>query len=115
MDVDSTVPVVKSMLLLDSEGKRIAVKYYAPEWYAFHQSNTNFPPGRMLQTFFGCLLLACLTRQLSRRSTVTAQANYEKSVFSKTSRTNARLEGAAVQRGCARTPVFALQRLWSLC
>ncbi|KAK9836146.1 hypothetical protein WJX81_004488 [Elliptochloris bilobata] len=57
MDVDPTVPVVKSMLLLDSEGKRIAVKYYAPEW-----------------------------------ATVTAQANYERSVFSKTSRTNARLE-----------------------
>lgn len=32
MDVDPTVPVVKSLLLLDSEGKRIAVKYYAPEW-----------------------------------------------------------------------------------
>lgn len=35
MEVDPTVPVVKNMLLLDSEGKRIAVKYYAPEWYFF--------------------------------------------------------------------------------
>ena len=32
MDVDGTVPVVKNMLLLDSEGKRIAVKYYDAEW-----------------------------------------------------------------------------------
>ena len=29
---DPTVPVVKNLLLLDSEGKRIAVKYYASEW-----------------------------------------------------------------------------------
>lgn len=28
MDVDPTCPVVKSMLLLDNEGKRIAVQYY---------------------------------------------------------------------------------------
>ncbi len=31
--VDPTVPVVKNMLLLDSEGKRIAVKYYGSDWY----------------------------------------------------------------------------------
>ncbi|EIE23550.1 zeta-cop, subunit of COP-I complex [Coccomyxa subellipsoidea C-169] len=30
--VDPTVPVVKNMLLLDSEGKRIAVKYYGSDW-----------------------------------------------------------------------------------
>lgn len=53
--VDPTCPVVKNMLLLDSEGKRIAVKYYSPEW-----------------------------------SNVQQQANFEKSVFSKTSRINAR-------------------------
>ena len=28
MDIDATVPTVKNMLLLDSEGKRVAVKYY---------------------------------------------------------------------------------------
>jgi hypothetical protein len=55
--VDPTTPVIGNMLLLDSEGKRIAVQYYSPEW-----------------------------------STVTVQANYEKSVFAKTSRTNARGE-----------------------
>lgn len=32
MEADPTCPVVKSMLLLDSEGKRIAVKYFSPEW-----------------------------------------------------------------------------------
>lgn len=30
--VDLTVPLVKNMLLLDSEGKRIAVKYYGNDW-----------------------------------------------------------------------------------
>lgn len=32
--VDPTCPIVKNMILLDSEGKRIAVKYYSQEWYA---------------------------------------------------------------------------------
>lgn len=32
MEVDSTVPVVQNMLLLDSEGKRIAVKYFDQQW-----------------------------------------------------------------------------------
>ena len=32
MDVDPTVPVVKNLLLLDSEGKRIAVKYFSSDW-----------------------------------------------------------------------------------
>ena len=30
--VDATTPKVKNLLLLDSEGRRIAVQYYAPEW-----------------------------------------------------------------------------------
>ena len=30
--MDPTVPQVKSVLLLDSDGKRIAVKYFSPEW-----------------------------------------------------------------------------------
>ncbi len=32
MVVDSTCPAVLNLLLLDSEGKRIAVKYFSPEW-----------------------------------------------------------------------------------
>ena len=39
MEVDPTVPVVKNMLLLDSEGKRIAVKHYAAEWSASDKSS----------------------------------------------------------------------------
>ncbi|GBF91367.1 hypothetical protein Rsub_04107 [Raphidocelis subcapitata] len=61
MALDPTCPKVKNLLLLDSEGKRIAVKYYSPEW-----------------------------------STVNSQANYEKSVWGKTSRTNARGEAEIV-------------------
>ena len=29
--VDPTIPVVKNLLLLDSEGRRIAVKYFTPD------------------------------------------------------------------------------------
>eukprot|EP00193_Tetraselmis_chui_P008752 CAMPEP_0177763288 /NCGR_PEP_ID=MMETSP0491_2-20121128/6792_1 /TAXON_ID=63592 /ORGANISM="Tetraselmis chuii, Strain PLY429" /LENGTH=189 /DNA_ID=CAMNT_0019279387 /DNA_START=83 /DNA_END=652 /DNA_ORIENTATION=+ len=61
MDVDPTCPVVRNMLLLDNEGKRIAVKYFGED---------------------------C--------TTVPAQANYEKSVFTKTSRTNARGEAEII-------------------
>lgn len=31
---DTTCPRVKNLLLLDAEGRRIAVKYFSPEWYA---------------------------------------------------------------------------------
>lgn len=52
---------MRNMLLMDSEGKRIAVKYFSPEW-----------------------------------GTVPAQANYEKAVWNKTSKTNARGEAEIV-------------------
>ena len=32
MTIDPTIPRVSSMLLLDAEGKRIAVKYFTSEW-----------------------------------------------------------------------------------
>ncbi|KAF8085751.1 hypothetical protein N665_0648s0002 [Sinapis alba] len=50
-------PLVKNILLLDSEGKRVAVKYYSDDW-----------------------------------STHAAKLTFEKLVFSKTSKTNARTE-----------------------
>lgn len=50
--------MVKNILLLDSEGKRVAVKYYSDDW-----------------------------------STNAAKLSFEKYVFSKTSKTNARTEG----------------------
>lgn len=37
MEVDPTMPVIQNMLLLDSEGKRIAVKYFDQQWYAPEQ------------------------------------------------------------------------------
>eukprot|EP00884_Botryococcus_braunii_P010257 jgi/Botrbrau1/19232/Bobra.0077s0129.1 len=56
-EVDPTIPSIRNMLLMDSEGKRIAVKYYFP-----------------------------------RDVPVSGQAAFEKSVYSKTNRTNARGE-----------------------
>lgn len=50
-------PLVKNILLLDSEGKRVAVKYYSDDW-----------------------------------PTNAAKLAYEKSVFTKTQKTNARTE-----------------------
>ncbi|KAL9860620.1 Coatomer subunit zeta-1 [Arabidopsis thaliana] len=50
-------PKVKNILLLDSEGKRVAVKYYSDDW-----------------------------------PTNSAQEAFEKSVFTKTQKTNARTE-----------------------
>lgn len=90
MSTDPTCPRVSNLLLLDSEGKRIAVKYFDENKYAQRfPSPTHHPsPRDMLAT-------TALTSSLSRdRSSVTAQGNYEKSVFAKTSRTNARGEGA---------------------
>jgi hypothetical protein len=49
---------VKNILLLDSEGKRVAVKYFSDDW-----------------------------------STNASKLAYEKSVFTKTLKTNARAEG----------------------
>mmetsp|Transcript_19402 Transcript_19402/g.35034 ORF Transcript_19402/g.35034 Transcript_19402/m.35034 type:complete len:184 (-) Transcript_19402:281-832(-) len=39
--VDPTCPVLKNVLLLDSEGKRIAVKYFSEEWSTVN-SQANF-------------------------------------------------------------------------
>ena len=96
MSTDHTCPRVSNLLLLDSEGKRIAVKYFDENKCAL----TCAPPF--------CLRLQCAPRpvltppscsglicSVHGRSSVTAQGNYEKSVFAKTSRTNARGEGAA--------------------
>lgn len=50
--------MVKNILLLDSEGKRVAVKYYSDDW-----------------------------------PTNNAKVAFEKSIFTKTQKTNARTEG----------------------
>lgn len=56
--LQETCPSVKNILLLDSEGKRVAVKYYTDDW-----------------------------------PTQAAKLAFEKSVFAKTQKTNARSEG----------------------
>lgn len=129
-------PLVKNMLLLDSEGKRIAVKYYSPEWWVLlrqqligagaaaggggqdvvlgRAQRQNSAAAAAEQRFVGkqqregtAVLrwagpgltdpsgaLRLLAAWLGCRSNVVQEANYEKSVFTKTSRTNARGEGA---------------------
>eukprot|EP00959_Pyramimonas_sp_CCMP1952_P214936 4498023-Pyramimonas_sp.AAC.1 len=59
--MEGSCPLIKNILILDSEGKRVAVKYFAPEF-----------------------------------STLTAQTAFEKSVFTKTQRTNARGEAEII-------------------
>ncbi|XP_077213193.1 coatomer subunit zeta-2-like isoform X1 [Tasmannia lanceolata] len=54
-------PSIKNILLLDSEGKRVAVKYFSDDW-----------------------------------PTLTAKSAFEKSVFTKTQKTNARTEAEIV-------------------
>lgn len=54
-------PGVKNLLLLDSEGKRVAVKYYSDDW-----------------------------------PTNQAKLAFEKSLFAKTQKTNARTEGMSM-------------------
>lgn len=36
--VDPTLPFVKNMVLLDSDGKRVAVNYYSQDWCGVGQS-----------------------------------------------------------------------------
>lgn len=56
--MQDSCPSIKNILLLDSEGKRVAVKYYSDDW-----------------------------------STLSAKLAFEKSVFTKTQKMNARTEG----------------------
>ena len=95
MSTDHTCPRVSNLLLLDSEGKRIAVKYFDENKCAASTGLTPSPSltcaPRLLTTLH---FTAAITLRSLGRSSVTAQGNYEKSVFAKTSRTNARGEGA---------------------
>lgn len=59
--LQESCPSVKNILLLDSEGKRVAVKYYSDDW-----------------------------------PTNSAKEAFEKAVFTKTQKTNARTEGNMV-------------------
>eukprot|EP00898_Chlorokybus_atmophyticus_P002429 jgi/Chlat1/3187/Chrsp22S03459 len=61
MAPSQSIPVVKNILLLDSEGKRVAVRYYGSDW-----------------------------------PTNASQLSFEKSLFAKTQRTNARGEAEII-------------------
>jgi hypothetical protein len=38
MDFDDVTPMIQNIIVMDSDGKRIAVKYYNDEWYARDRS-----------------------------------------------------------------------------
>mmetsp|Transcript_37343 Transcript_37343/g.80664 ORF Transcript_37343/g.80664 Transcript_37343/m.80664 type:complete len:184 (+) Transcript_37343:185-736(+) len=61
-EAKSCMPKVKAMIVLDNEGKRITVKYYAKDW----------------------------------ATSVKEQSNFERSLFAKTARTNARGEAEII-------------------
>jgi len=87
MASDPTLPIVKSLLLLDSEGKRIAVKYYSQDWWEWACV--------LLATLFSLAFHYALKITMHGRTTVPAQSTFEKSLWNKTNRTNARQEGKA--------------------
>ena len=85
---DTLVPLVSNLLLLDAEGKRVAVKYYNDTWCvrALTCAALTAQDAPDLTT-----PLPCLAR---RRPNVAAQQAFEKTLFTKTSRVNARGERA---------------------
>lgn len=126
---DPTCPVIKNLLLLDSEGRRIAVKYFSPEWWvrartlrrsalvracgrvrlrhaAQDDQGHDGPDAGILRGREapavaavphhggGRCAVAGPAGLPGRRSTVPSQSAFEKALWNKTSRTNARAEGA---------------------
>jgi hypothetical protein len=87
---DPTCPIIKALILLDSEGKRIAVKYYGSEWWA---TKGLAPEHTACDAHDGVPNDTHICRP-----TVATQANFEKTLWAKTSRTNARQEGEAQPR-----------------
>jgi len=107
------MPVVRALLLLDADGKRIAVKYYTAEWCvvvcvcvcglvgskgAERGEQQGARVGNRAHQTRRCQNAASraptLHPRLPSRSTVHQQAEFEKAVFAKTARVNARGEGA---------------------
>ena len=72
------MPKVKAMIVLDNEGKRITVKYYAKDW----------------------------------ATSVKEQSNFERSLFAKTARTNARGEGKRRKKPLPRPPPPFTEEGW---
>ncbi|KAF8071229.1 COPZ2 [Scenedesmus sp. PABB004] len=98
MAFDPTCPSVRSLIVLDSEGRRIAVKYFSPEWCgaAARRRRNGAAATAAAARARAPPHAAPHRRPAAARATVSAQANYEKAVFAKTSRTNARGEAEIV-------------------
>ena len=159
--IDPTVPTIKAVVIMDSEGKRIAVKYFSEGWYVivvfsldrfllyrfacFQAEASGLDPVTMIPFVCWCwkndrcypcrismhfsdvrdvnrnncddneqpsFFQFCFCHGLSflytttiigvvaiddcREHSVPAQAEFEKNLFAKTSRTNARGEGKSV-------------------
>lgn len=71
---------MKNILLLDSEGKRVAVKYFSDDW-----------------------------------PTNGAKLAFEKSIFTKTLKTNARIEGMQNKCDCRTYRVCPVKKSSSIC
>jgi len=87
------MPTVKALLLLDADGKRVAVKYYVPEWWGVVEVEGGDEGGMPRARHRRRPPAHRPPPHPPPRSTVHAQAEFEKAVFAKTARVNARGEG----------------------
>ena len=101
MDVlDPTVPTVKSLLLLDSDGKRIAVKYFSSEWCAERPRGLPLVKARS-QT--GCLwphAAAAAGRRWRRRPAMRSQSSRRPAGPTRVARVSTQLVSARLR--CSR-------------
>lgn len=106
---DSCMPLVKNLLLLDAEGKRVAVKYFGDTWCA--GARGRWPSRRRVRSPGGLLASRRACPVLLGRPNITAQTAFEKTLFTKTSRVNARGERAHPRAPrTRRLPVRGLSR-----
>lgn len=90
--LDPTVPKVTGLVLLDNEGKRIAVQYFSKNLYVLFFSVSMAGPIAESHSY------SCTT--CCRIDKVPAQAEVEQTLFAKTCKTNARGEGAYMISQC---------------
>ena len=70
MDFDDTIPLVQNLLIVDSEGKRIAVKYFTEEWCGNPESfasTTLFQGDRSLDVRRACTQGDCCAASCVRK------------------------------------------------
>lgn len=70
MEFDDVTPMVQNIIIMDSEGKRIAVKYYSDEWCGFLPDGTwcSRVQERSLEHARGGAGVQLVRKQTSRRS-----------------------------------------------